>query len=271
MQPDGVTLRKTNKNRLTTAMLTLLKAEEILKIGLTCTQVFYLVGAKLNRGMCRFVKTDSIHTAIATLLAIKGKRARVEDIRLTDAGGLNVFTDAGTEYIASAESRVFLTRYNQLALNGCNSECNCASNPDDVWKQFCVHRIAEHLTSLKEKVQAVAQVVEEVAAKPTMQVQRLLNEVFYYVKQDPSLVAFPSKENGNYTIRLCLTNKTVLGLLIITKEGGIKILSAVPMSEVQVARSINNAIARLKDAMPTSKPKEYFVRLQFPNQEKTHP
>ena len=35
----------------------LLKADSISRLGLTVTQVFYLVGIQLKKGLCRFVKT----------------------------------------------------------------------------------------------------------------------------------------------------------------------------------------------------------------------
>jgi hypothetical protein len=220
-------------------MLTLLKADNILKLGLTCTQVFYLVGKHLNKGICRFVKTDSIKTAISTLLSIKGKRAKVEDMRLSDFGGLKIFTDQGIEYIASAELRVFLTRYNQLATSGCNSECKC----DDMWRHLCVHRIAEHLTEVKEKVEAVI-----VAAKPVVdftqsRIKQLVNEAKYSLAKE-KLVAEIFEKDGDTFLKV-----PELGYIIITSKAEIKILSIVPGSQEKKSRAIIGAIAQLKAAL----------------------
>lgn len=231
-------------------MLTLLKAEDILNLGLTCTQVFYLVGKKASKGLCRFVKTDAIHTAIATLLSIKGKRVRVEDIRLTDFGGIKIFTSQGIETLPSSEVRAFLTRYNQLSLNGCNSECGC----DDMWKQFCIHRIAEHLTSVEEKVKAVVETVKTTAAAPSIKVQHLISEAKYYLNKE-NLIWFESEDEGDFLLKVCQADKTELGHIIVTGDGQINILSALPGSREVEVKAVLSAIARLKGAMrPPAEP-----------------
>jgi hypothetical protein len=134
----------------------LLKAESINWLGLTKTQVFYLVGQQLKKGLCRFVKTDRLKDAICTLLALKGERHQVRDIRVGETkGSLRVFTEKKEIYVPSAEASAFLTRYNRLAAHGIQGECQC----DDMWKHFCPHRIAEHLTSMKEKIEVVLRAV----------------------------------------------------------------------------------------------------------------
>jgi hypothetical protein len=147
----------------------LLKANEITRLGLTKTQVFYLVGKQLQKGLCRFVKTDRLKDAICTLLSIKGFRYKIEDVRLGDTpGSLKVFTGAGTHYIPSSEASAFFTRYNQLAVDGCSSECKC----DDAWRHICVHRIAEHLANVKEKVEAIVRSVKDIASAKREQEQQ---------------------------------------------------------------------------------------------------
>jgi hypothetical protein len=134
----------------------LLKAESINWLGLTKTQVFYLVGQQLKKGLCRFVKTDRLKDAICTLLALKGERHQVRDIRVGETkGSLRVFTEKKEVYIPSAEASAFLTRYNRLAVHGIQGECQC----DDMWRHFCPHRIAEHLTSMQEKIEVVLRAV----------------------------------------------------------------------------------------------------------------
>ncbi len=151
----------------------LLMADSINRLGLTVTQVFYLVGQQLKKGLCRFVKTDRLKDAVCTLLAIKGKRRQVQDIRLGETkGSLRVFTDQGEEYVPSAEVSAFLTRYNQLAAHGIQGECKC----DDVWKHFCPHRIAEHLTSVKQKIEVVAQAITSLAASEDLDAKAQLEE-----------------------------------------------------------------------------------------------
>lgn len=230
-------------------MLTLLRADDILKLGLTATQVFYLVGKQATKKLCRFVKTDSIKTAISTLLSIKGIRSRVEDIRLTDFGGLKVWTDQGIQTIASLEARVFLTRYNQLALNGCNSECKCAEDPDNLWKQFCVHKIAEHLQGVKEKVEAIASVAKEIATPDFTQikVQRLANEVMH-AAMSKGLVVFPFEEDGDRFFKICRDDKTELGHIIVTADAQLRILSVLPGSREIAVGAVASAIARLDGA-----------------------
>jgi hypothetical protein len=147
----------------------LISASEITKLGLTKTQVFYLVGKQLQKGLCRFVKTDRLKDAICTLLSIKGFRYKIEDIRLGDTpGSLKVFTGAGTHYIPSSEASAFFTRYNRLAVDGCSSECKC----DDAWRHICVHRIAEHLANVKEKVEAIVRSVKDIASAKQQQEQQ---------------------------------------------------------------------------------------------------
>jgi hypothetical protein len=136
-------------------MLTLLKAEEVLSVGLTITQVFYLVGREASKKLCRFVGTNAFKCAVSTLLGIKDKPSQVQDIRMTDGNGLRVWTSASVEHIPSAEAIAFFTRYNQLARYGCASECTCSENPQELWKQFCVHRIAGHLAGVKEKIDLI--------------------------------------------------------------------------------------------------------------------
>ena len=150
----------------------LLKADSINRLGLTKTQVFYLIGQQLKKKLCRFVKTDRFYDAICTLLAIKGKWRQVQDIRLGETkGSLRVFTEQGEEYIPSVEASAFLTRYNRLAAHGIQGECEC----DDVWRHFCPHRIAEHLTSVKEKIEVVAQAITK-AASEDLDAKRQLEE-----------------------------------------------------------------------------------------------
>ena len=82
-----------------------------------------------------------------------------------------MFTDKDEVYVPSAEASAFLTRYNQLAAYGIQGECNC----DDVWKHFCPHRIAEHLTSVKQKIEVVAQTLAKAASEP-LDAKRQLEE-----------------------------------------------------------------------------------------------
>jgi hypothetical protein len=140
----------------------LLKADSISRLGLTVTQVFYLVGIQLKKGLCRFVKTDRLKDAVCTLLAVKGSRRQIQDIRVGETkGSLRVFTDLGEVYIPSAEVSAFLTRYNQLATHGIQGECHC----DDVWRHFCPHRIAEHLTCVKQKIEVITQALAKTASE----------------------------------------------------------------------------------------------------------
>jgi hypothetical protein len=236
--------RHEQQEGINNCMLTLLKAEKILKLGLTCTQVFYLVGTNINKGICRFVKTDSIKTAISTLLSIKGKRAKVEDIRINEMGGLNTFTDQGIEYISSAEARAFLNCYNQLATSGCNSECRCAEDPNNMWKHFCIHRIAEHLTRVKEKVEAVIAAAHSPVNDFTkLQVTHLVDEAKYNLNKE-NFVAEIFEENGDTFFKV-----SELGSIIITSDAQIKILSIVPGSQEKKVRAIIGAIAQLKAAL----------------------
>jgi hypothetical protein len=136
----------------------LIKAESVIRLGLTVTQVFYIVGQQAEKKLCRFVKTDRLKDAFSTLLAIKGKRQKVEYLRIGEfKGSVRVFTAQEEVYIPSAEASAFLTRYNQLATSGCISECHC----QDVWRHLCVHRIAEHLTSVQDKLAIVIQAAKQ--------------------------------------------------------------------------------------------------------------
>lgn len=136
----------------------LIKAESVIRLGLTVTQVFYIVGQQAEKKLCRFVKTDRLKDAFSTLLAIKGKRQKVEYLRMGEfKGSVRVFTDQEEVYIPSAEASAFLTRYNQLATSGCTSECHC----QDVWRHLCVHRIAEHLTSVQDKLAIIIQAAKQ--------------------------------------------------------------------------------------------------------------
>jgi hypothetical protein len=138
----------------------LFRADSVVRLGLTATQVFFAVGRKAQKGLCRFIKTDKLKDALSTLLAIKGQPRQIKDIRLGETkGSLKVFTDQGESYIPSAEISAFLTRYNRLASQGIQGECQC----DDMWRHFCPHRIAEHLASVREKLKVVAQTLSSVA------------------------------------------------------------------------------------------------------------
>lgn len=225
-------------------MLTLIKAEEIFHLGLTTTQVFYLIGREASKKLCRFVKRDSIHTAVSTLLAMKGKPSRVEDIRLTEAyGGLKVWTGDGDENIASAEVRAFLTRYNKLARHGCASECNCQENSEELWKQYCIHRIAEHLANAKDKVEAIlktrktaTQRVEEVMAAALR--EGLLTELV--------------EDEGDSIIKVSHEGQGELGHIIVTENASL-FVSVQRRSERQ-AWSVFGALSLLTDLVP--KPKQ---------------
>ena len=138
--------------------LPLIKAESVIRLGLTVTQVFYIVGQQAEKKLCRFVKTDRLKDAFSTLLALKGKRQKVEYLHIGEfKGSVRVFTAQEEVYIPSAEASAFLTRYNQLATSGCISECHC----QDVWRHLCVHRIAEHLTSVQDKLAIVIQAAKQ--------------------------------------------------------------------------------------------------------------
>jgi hypothetical protein len=160
----------------------LLKAESINWLGLTKTQVFYLVGQQLKKGLCRFVKTDRLKDAVCTLLALKGERHQVQDIRIGETkGSLRVFTEEKEIYVPSAEASAFLTRYNRLASHGIQEECQC----DDMWKHFCPHRIAEHLTSVKEKIEVVVQAIaKQVQGEPQDAKLQLEQEKFQLEQQE---------------------------------------------------------------------------------------
>lgn len=229
-------------------MLTLLKAQNILNIGLTCTQVFYLVGKQAAKGLCRFVKTDSIKTAISTLLSIKGDKANVEDIRLNDFGGLKVFTNQGIKHLPRSEVRAFLTNYNRLATVGCQTECKCAQDPEILWKDFCIHKIAEHLTSVKEKIEAITKPTPQPQTDITrLKVKRLLDEVMYYAREK-NLVALPFEEDSDHFIKLCKQDKTELGYVIITSDGLLRMLSAEPGSREVRVSAVASAIAQALQA-----------------------
>jgi len=127
-------------------MLTLLKVEVIHQIGLTVTNVFYAIGTRAGKRLCRFIKTDTLKTAISTLLAMKGFRARVEDVRLDRAeGSVKIWTNQGIKQLPQQEVTTFLNHYNQLAQQGCSGECSCERKT----QSYCIHQIAQHLQADK--------------------------------------------------------------------------------------------------------------------------
>ncbi len=230
-------------------MLQLLKApvEDILRVGLTVSQVFYVVGRQTSKKLCRFIKTDSLTTAISTLLAVNGKRRQVQDIRLADGTGLKVWTDKGIEYLPGAEINAFLSRYNKLAREGCKGECNCAQDSTEMWKKYCIHRIAQHLASVKEKLEVAAQTVKDVAASAsflTLKINQLVNEAKYQISQQ-NLVWFEETDWGDVLLEVRQYNKVLLGHLIITSEAELKVVPARAGATEENCATAIGAIARL--------------------------
>src|SRR5919199_474448 len=120
-----------------------------------------------------FDSNDRLKDAVCTLLAVKGSIRQIQDIRVGETkGSLRVFTDLGEVYIPSAEVSAFLTRYNQLVTHGIQGECNC----NDVWKHLCPHRIAEHLTCVKQKIEVITQAFAYKAAPESLDAKRQLEQ-----------------------------------------------------------------------------------------------
>ncbi len=210
----------------------LLEADNIARIGLTKTQIFFLVGQKLGKGLCRFVKRDKIKDAISTLLAIRGKRKRVEDILLTDTNGLKVFTDQGIEYLPSAELPIFLTRYNQVATAGCDDECNCQ---EDTWRHICPHKIKNHLLMVKEKIEAMTS-SGVVSIAQTRMKREVMNTL---TAQD--LTSNVAEDDGEIFIRVT-QNGDFRGVLIIAEDGSLSVQTGSGLIDVG---SVEDALAHL--------------------------
>ena len=189
----------------------LVKAESFTRLGLTITQVFYIVGRQVEKGLCRFVKTDRLKDAFSTLLAIKGKRRKVEYLRMGEfQGSVRVFTNQEEVFIPSAEASAFLTRYNQLASSGCTSECHC----QDVWRHLCVHRIAEHLTSVQDKLAVVMQAVKQNLKHPSViakltQLQMAAKKLNLSIPAS-SIIPYP------FSAEVCNDNGELLGWMMLS-------------------------------------------------------
>jgi hypothetical protein len=223
-------------------MLTLLKAEEVLSIGLTITQTFYLVGRQLSKKLCRFVKSDALKCAIATMLGINGRPNQVQDIRLTDGNGLRVWTSAGTEFLPGAEVCAFLTRYNRLAREGCTSTCNCDADASELWKKFCVHRIAEHLADAAEQLNLIANIQKKA--------QQRASEVMEAVVRE-GLIGRLISEAGDFLINV-FHEERELGHIIVAENGELSV--SVQRKPERKAWSVFGALSLLTDLVP--KPKQ---------------
>ncbi len=210
-----------------------MQADTITRIGLTKTQVFFLVGKKSNKGLCRFVKRDIIKDSISTLLAIRGngKNQQVKDILLTDTNGLKVFTDQGVEYIPSAELPVFLTRYNQVATAGCNDECSC----EDMWRHICPHKIKNHLLTVKEKIETMTSGSVVFIAQARMK-QEVMNAL-----SAKGLTGSVAEDDGEVFVRV-YQNGDFRGVLIITEDGSLSVQLDPELIDVG---SVEEALARL--------------------------
>ena len=227
-------------------MLQLLQAQEILKVGLTVSQVFYLVGCSASKKLCRFVKSDALKCAIATLLGINGRPNKVEDIRMTDGNGLKVWTNSGTEFLPGAEVCAFLTRYNRLAREGCTRTCNCAQDASELWKKYCVHRIAAHLESVKEKLEVAAQTAKAVAVDTSLKAQ--INQLIYEAKHQihrQNLTCSVDLDWGDILLEI-FQQGTSLGHMIITREAELKIVPLIKGAKEQDCATVVGAIASLK-------------------------
>jgi hypothetical protein len=222
-------------------MLSLLKASDIVRIGLTCTQTFFLVGKNATKKLCRFVKTDSIKTAISTLLAIEGEPCFVEDIRMADLDGLKVWTNQGIKQLPPAKVRCFLARYNRLIKDGCFSQCNCEDEP---WAHFCIHKIAEHLSSVKEKVSAILQFAKN-------KTQRILDNVKSQLT-DRNLNWSVFEEDGDYFFKV-----QNFGHLIVTETAELLVVSQSTDNKEYGVGSISDALDLLKP--PKSCLPFYFI------------
>lgn len=228
-------------------MLQLLKASEILKVGLTISQVFYLVGREGAKKLCRFVKTDALRCAVTTLLAINGKRRQVQDIRLGKDTGLKVWTDKGIEFLPDTEVHAFLTRYNRLIREGCAGPCHCAQDSTEKWKRFCVHRIAEHLESVKEKLEVAAQTAKAVAADTSLKdrINELIHEAKYQIQRQ-NLTCSVDFDWGDTLIEVSQYDKFVLGHLLVTDKAQIKIVSPYKGGKEEDCATIVGALASLR-------------------------
>jgi hypothetical protein len=197
-----------------------------------------LIGREASKKLCRFVGTNALKCAVSTLLGIKGKPNQVQDIRMTDGNGLRVWTSASVEHIPSAEAIAFLTRYNRLAREGCNSPCNCVSDPSELWKSFCIHRIAEHLADAAEQLNLVLSVQKKA--------QQRTDEVMSAVERE-GLIGRLTEEAGDFLVNVFHQDKE-LGHIIVAENGGLSV--SVLRKPERKAWSVFGALSLLTDLIP---------------------